>query len=128
MPDRGVGADPAMIVYGVLPYTAVDADRVIEQLWVLAGLEVRQADEDLVGAERVRQTFGFIVEAARARHAAGPARSAGDRARDREVAVARPAQGAAPRPRLVRGCDRRQERAQWPEFIRDDAVSLGPNR
>jgi hypothetical protein len=30
--------DPEMVVYGVLPYTAVDADRVIEQLWVLAGL------------------------------------------------------------------------------------------
>jgi hypothetical protein len=59
--------DPEMVVYGVLPYTAVDADRVIEQLWVLAGLEVGQADEDLAGAERVRQTFGFIVEAARAR-------------------------------------------------------------
>jgi hypothetical protein len=39
--------DPEMVVYGVLPYTAVDADRVIEQLWVLAGLEVGQADEDL---------------------------------------------------------------------------------
>jgi hypothetical protein len=34
---------------------------------VLAGLEVGQADEDLAGAKRVRQTFGFIVEAARAR-------------------------------------------------------------
>jgi hypothetical protein len=39
--------DPEMVVYGVLPYTAVDADRIIEQLWVLAGLEVGQADEDL---------------------------------------------------------------------------------
>ena len=39
--------DPAMVVYGVLPYTAVDADRIIEQLWLLAGLEVGQADEDL---------------------------------------------------------------------------------
>ena len=44
--------DPEMVVYGVLPYTAVDADRVIEQLWVLAGLEVGQADEDLARAER----------------------------------------------------------------------------
>jgi hypothetical protein len=43
--------DPEMVVYGVLPYTAVDADRVIEQLWVLAGLEVGQVDEDLAGAE-----------------------------------------------------------------------------
>ena len=50
--------DSEMVVYGVLPYTAVDADRVIEQLWVLAGLEVGQADEDLAGAERVRQAFG----------------------------------------------------------------------
>jgi hypothetical protein len=41
-----------MVVYGVLPYAAVDADRIIEQLWVLAGLEVGQADEDLAGAER----------------------------------------------------------------------------
>jgi hypothetical protein len=39
--------DQDAIVYGVLPYTAVDADRVIEQLWVPAGLDVGQADEDL---------------------------------------------------------------------------------
>ena len=59
--------DPKMVAFGVLPYTAVDADRIIEQLWLLAGLEVGQADEDLAGAERLRQAFGFIVEAARAR-------------------------------------------------------------
>ena len=39
--------DPEMVVYGVLPYTAVAAERLIERLCGLAGLELGQADEDL---------------------------------------------------------------------------------
>jgi hypothetical protein len=61
---------------------------------VLTGLEVGQADEDLAGAKRVRQTFGFIVEAA-------PAKTLLDLWKiepDREVAMARSAEGAASRP------------------------------
>lgn len=59
--------DPEMVVYGVLPYMAVDAERLIERLCGLAVLDVGQAGDDPARAERVRQTFGFIVEAARAR-------------------------------------------------------------
>jgi hypothetical protein len=39
--------------------------------------------------------------------------------------MARSAQGAASRPWLLRRCDRRQERARWPDLIEDDAVSPG---
>jgi hypothetical protein len=60
--------DAAMVVYEVLPYAPVQADRIIEQLCVLAGLDVGQADDD-PAAERVRQAFGLIVGAAGARQA-----------------------------------------------------------
>ena len=96
--------DPEMVVYGVLPYTAVDADRVIEQLWVLAGLEVGQGDEDLAGAEA--GTADVRVHRRGRPRATDPARSVEDQAPDREVAMARSAQGAASRPWLVRRCDR----------------------
>ena len=61
--------DPEMVVYEVLPYAPAQADRVIEQLCGLAGLDVGQAKDDSAGAERVRQAFGLIVHAARARQA-----------------------------------------------------------
>jgi hypothetical protein len=59
--------DPEMVVYEVLPYAPVRAERIIEQLCGLAGLDVRQAVDDPERAERVRQAFGFIIDAARAR-------------------------------------------------------------
>jgi hypothetical protein len=61
--------DLEMVVYAVLPYVAVDADRIIAQLCGLAGLDVSQADCNPVRAERVRQAFGLIVDGARARQA-----------------------------------------------------------
>lgn len=60
--------DPEMVVYEVLPYAPTQADRIIEHLCALAGLHVGQAG-DPVRAKRVRQAFGLIVEAARARQA-----------------------------------------------------------
>jgi hypothetical protein len=61
--------EPEMVVYEVLPYTPAQADRIIEQLCILAGLDVAQAADDPARAERVRQAFGFIIDAARARQA-----------------------------------------------------------
>jgi hypothetical protein len=59
--------DPAMVVYEVRPYAPAQANRIIEQLCALAGLEVGQTDEDPAAAVRVRQAFGLIVNAARVR-------------------------------------------------------------
>jgi hypothetical protein len=59
--------DPDMVVYEVLPYKPVQAERIIERLCVLAGLDAGQAEDDPERAERVRQAFGFIVDAARVR-------------------------------------------------------------
>jgi hypothetical protein len=59
--------DPELILYEILPYSREDADRIIRDLCALAGLRVEQANEDPAGAERVRQAFGLIVDAARAR-------------------------------------------------------------
>jgi hypothetical protein len=61
--------DPEMVVYEVLPYLPAQADRIIEHLCGLAGLDVRRAGDDPERAERVRQAFGLIVEAAGARQA-----------------------------------------------------------
>jgi hypothetical protein len=97
-------ADPEVVVYEVLPYVPAQAERIIEHLCALAGLEVGRADDDTASAERVRQAFGHIIDGARA---AGPARSGAVRAGDRQTAVARPAQGAAARPRPVRRRDPR---------------------
>jgi hypothetical protein len=60
---------PEMVVYEVLPYAPAQADRIVEHLCVLAGLEVGQVDEEPSGAERVRRAFGLIVGAARSRQA-----------------------------------------------------------
>jgi hypothetical protein len=61
--------DPEVVVCEVLPYRSPQAERIIEQLCMLAGLEVGQADDNPAGAERVRQAFGHIVDGARARDA-----------------------------------------------------------
>jgi hypothetical protein len=61
--------DPEIVVYEVLPYAPVQADRIMEQLCMLAGLDVGQAGDDPERAERLRQAFGLIVGAARARQA-----------------------------------------------------------
>ena len=61
--------DPELVVYEVRPYAPAQADRIIEQLCVLAGLDVGQADHDPVRADRVRQGFRLIVGAAGARQA-----------------------------------------------------------
>ena len=61
--------DLEMVVYEVLPYAPAQADRIIEHLCVLGGLEVGQARDDPAGADRVRQAFGLIVGAAGARQA-----------------------------------------------------------
>ena len=57
-------ADPEEVVYAVLPYTPAPADRVIAQLCALAGLDVGQAGHDPARAERLRQAFQVIVDAA----------------------------------------------------------------
>jgi hypothetical protein len=51
------------------PYAPAEMERIIEQLCVLAGLDVGRAGDDPERAERMRQAFGYIVEAARARQA-----------------------------------------------------------
>jgi hypothetical protein len=61
--------DQELILYELLPYTAMDADRIIRHLSALAGLDVAQANDDPERAQRVRQAFGFIVGAARVREA-----------------------------------------------------------
>jgi hypothetical protein len=61
--------DPELMVYEVLPYAPVQADRIIEQLCRLAGLDIAQATDEPARAQRVRQAFGFIIDAARARQA-----------------------------------------------------------
>ena len=61
--------DPEMALYEVLPYAPAQADRIVEHLCVLAGVDVAQAGDDPAGAERVRQAFGLIVDGARARQA-----------------------------------------------------------
>jgi hypothetical protein len=59
--------DPEMVIYQVLPYAPLQADRVIEHLCGLAGLDVGQAGHDPKRAERVRVAFGLIVDTARVR-------------------------------------------------------------
>jgi hypothetical protein len=59
--------DPEMVVYEVLPYAPAQADRIIEHLCRLAGLDVVHAGDDPVRAERVRQASQVIVDAAGAR-------------------------------------------------------------
>jgi hypothetical protein len=61
--------DAEMVGYEVLPYAAPDADPIIEQLCALAGLDLTQAGDDPARAERVRQAFQVIVDAAGAREA-----------------------------------------------------------
>jgi hypothetical protein len=61
--------DANAIFYEMLPYAPAQAERIIEQLCGLTGLEVAHASDDPVCAERVRQAFGFIVGAAGARQA-----------------------------------------------------------
>jgi hypothetical protein len=61
--------DPEMVVYEVRPYAPVQADRIIDRLCALAGLDVAQARNDPERAERVRQAFGHIVDGACAREA-----------------------------------------------------------
>jgi hypothetical protein len=61
--------EPEMVVYEVRPYAPVQAERIVKHLCALAGLDVRQAGDDPQRAELVRQAFGFIVDAARARQA-----------------------------------------------------------
>jgi hypothetical protein len=56
-----------MVVYEVLPYAPAQADRIIEHLCMLASLDVVQAGDDPVRAERVRQASQLIVDAAGAR-------------------------------------------------------------
>jgi hypothetical protein len=57
------------MVYEVLPYLPAQANRIIEHLCRLAGLEVGRGGHDPERAERVRRAFGFIIDAARARQA-----------------------------------------------------------
>jgi hypothetical protein len=61
--------DANAIFYEMLPYAPAQAERIIEQLCGLTGLEVAHASDDPVCAERVRQAFGFIGGAAGARQA-----------------------------------------------------------
>jgi hypothetical protein len=49
--------DPDMVLYEVGPYLPAQADRIIEQLCVLAGLDVGQAGDHPERGERVRQAF-----------------------------------------------------------------------
>jgi hypothetical protein len=61
--------DVDAVVYEVLPYAPLQADRIVEHLCRLAKLDVGHTGADPEGAERVRQAFGLIVGAARARQA-----------------------------------------------------------
>jgi len=58
---------PEVIVYEVLPYASAQADRIIEHLCLIAGLDARLAGDDPECAQRVLQAFGLIVDAARLR-------------------------------------------------------------
>ena len=61
--------DPEMVVYEVLPYAPAQAERIVEHLCRLAGLDIGHAGDDPARADRVRQAFGLIVHAARAQQA-----------------------------------------------------------
>jgi hypothetical protein len=61
--------DVDAVVYEMLPYAPAQAERIIEHLCRLAKLDVGHTGADPEGAERVRQAFGFIIDAARARQA-----------------------------------------------------------
>jgi hypothetical protein len=61
--------DPEVVVYAVLPYAPAQAEWIIEHLCRLARLDVARARNDPECPERVRQAFGFIIDAARARQA-----------------------------------------------------------
>jgi hypothetical protein len=57
--------DPELMVYEVLPYAPAQANRIIEHLCRLAGLEVGRGGHDPERAERVRRAFGFRDKSAR---------------------------------------------------------------
>jgi hypothetical protein len=61
--------DVDAVVYEVLPYAPVQAERIIEHLCRLAKLDVGHTGAGPEGAERVRQAFGHIVDGACAREA-----------------------------------------------------------
>jgi hypothetical protein len=51
-------SDPEMVVYEVLPYAPVQAERIIERLCGLAVLDAGQAEDDPELAERVGRRSG----------------------------------------------------------------------
>jgi hypothetical protein len=61
--------DPEVILHEILPYSREDADRIIQHLCALAGSDLEETSDDPARAERVRQAFGLIVNAAGARQA-----------------------------------------------------------
>ena len=61
--------DPEVILYEILPYSPAQADRIIRHLCALAAFDLGQTSDDPARAERVRQSFRLVVDAARARQA-----------------------------------------------------------
>lgn len=57
--------DPEAIIYQILPYTPAAADRIIEHLCALAGLDLEQKVVDPGRAQSVRRAFEFVVDGAR---------------------------------------------------------------
>jgi hypothetical protein len=57
------------ILCEILPYSPVQAERIIRHLCALAKFDLEQVNDDPARARRVRRAFGQIVDAARARQA-----------------------------------------------------------
>lgn len=57
--------DAEAIIYEILPYTPAAADRIIEHLCALAGLDLEQKVVDPGCAQSVRRAFEFAVDGAR---------------------------------------------------------------
>lgn len=61
--------NPEVTLYEILPYSREQADRIIQHLCALGGFDIGQTSDDPACAERVRQAFRLIVDAAGARQA-----------------------------------------------------------
>jgi hypothetical protein len=69
VPHPEPDSDREPVLHEVLPYAPAQADRIIEHLFALAGLDIARASEEPACADRLRRAFGSIVDSARARHA-----------------------------------------------------------
>jgi hypothetical protein len=60
---------PDAIFYEILPYSPTQANRILQHLFALAKIDLRRIERDRPGAERVREAFRMIHNAAGARQA-----------------------------------------------------------